>query len=752
MIRRCVITSCLLLVSVFISSQEIISSYTNYFENTREVPHLHLNKTSLLKGEEIWFQAYVLEQNSSKPHPTSSNLYVSVFEESGKLKDQHLIKIENGIGRGNFLIDSTFTNNNYYIKASTNWMKNFNEDNAFYQKIKIIASTEDKTKIEVSSLKEEDYFEFQLFPEGGHFLANTNNSVGILIKDAKNKGIKIEKGSIKNEKNQLIKTFKTNQFGLGKIDVFMERNKSYLFEATLPNGSILKKKINKIRNIGVLLKVVEKEKNFEIRLETNPSSLKLLNKKNFNVLIHNTRKYKKLSVAFNDKNNTYILLADKNELYKGINIITLFNDEQKPISERLIFNNSKALFAEVSIDKMARTKDSITLKFTNNSDDKINVSTSFLPKNTKAYNANNNITTSFLLKPYLRGKIENAKYYFDDKNSNRVKDLDFLLLTQGWSKYSWEAIFRNKPKINYPFENGIDINFKLNKPIRKKQKVLIFSKENNIIREIKPDQNPFKIKNTFITKKSKITFSLKQENKSFKVSPSISFSNHKINDRFNFKRSPEVKKELEISNFKNLTKGVQMLNEVVIVGNKKFVNETKGLSKAFKKMNFTELPFSKGNFIDFINPILRYYAYTVQPLNKFFLNGEDISRERYRASGLQMDQIREIRMGTSISGLGREMHIYTYSVTEYIKLNIKSTEIELPIGFAQNKEYYTPKYPSFTEESYTNYGAIFWKSNITINAKSSLEFKTPSNYQDEFKVFIEGITESGKLITTKKVF
>ena len=118
-----------LLISIQCISQDIDNLYSNYFQNTREIPYLHLNKTSFLKGEEVWFQSYVIEQNSNKLHPTSSNLYVSVFDESGQQKEQHLIQIKNGIGYGSIPIDSTFTQNNYYIKASTNWMKNFSEDN-----------------------------------------------------------------------------------------------------------------------------------------------------------------------------------------------------------------------------------------------------------------------------------------------------------------------------------------------------------------------------------------------------------------------------------------------------------------------------------------------------------------------------------------------------------------------------------------------------------------------------------------------
>ncbi|WP_299162282.1 hypothetical protein [uncultured Tenacibaculum sp.] len=171
----------LLLFSTILAAQKskLNNNYISYFENTREIPFLHLNKTSFLKGEEIWFKAYIQEQNSQKLHPTTTNLYVSIFEESGNLKDQQLIHIKEGMGSGSIDIDSTYTNGNYYLKASTNWMKNFKEDNSFNQKIKIISSLKSTKKL----TRNKGNYEFKLFPEGGHIIENTNNNLGILIKD-----------------------------------------------------------------------------------------------------------------------------------------------------------------------------------------------------------------------------------------------------------------------------------------------------------------------------------------------------------------------------------------------------------------------------------------------------------------------------------------------------------------------------------------------------------------------------------------
>ena len=730
----------------------IDSVYTKYFQNTREIPYLHLNKTSFLKGEEIWFQAYIVEQNSGKPHPTTSNLYVSIFDETGKMKKQHLILIKNGIGKGNILIDSTYSKSKYYIKASTNWMKNFKEDNAYYQKIEVIST---KHKTNKASVKKNIFFDFQLFPEGGHFLSNVNNSIGILIKDKNNNGLKIINGTIKDSYNKIIGTFKTNKFGVGKTSCFLKRNESYIFEAALPNGNVLSKKVEKTRSIGILLKTENDEKNVKVILETNPSTLNLLKEKTFKIFIHNSKQFKTFKIPFKTHSYKYILMINKKELSKGINIVTLFNDKEKIISERLIYNDSKDLFTNIIVAKQNLNKDSISINITNNSNEKIFISTSFLPNKTKVYNSFNNIKSSVLLKPYIRGKIENPQYYFNTKNKNRLLDLDLLLLTQGWSKFEWKNIFNSKQVNNFDFEKGIDLTIHLNKRLRKKENLLVYSPENGIIRVVSPDRFPFIYKNTFIKKGSKIKFSLKRNDKLSEITPTLSYSSNKISDYIESKHLLNKEflrgtKEFSISNFNALSKGREVLDEVVIVSNKKFDNETKGISNAFKKMNFKELPFSNGSLIQFIEPIYEQYKYSRHYLGVFYLNGEIVSSTN-SLYGISMDEVREIRMGTSIFGSTREMHIYTYSLKELDKLKIKSVEINLPVGFQKSKEYYSPKYPSFTNDTYINYGAIYWKSNIFIAPFSKSKFNVSLNNQKKIKLYVEGISESGKLISITKI-
>ena len=95
---------CLLSINILFSQQQenIDNHYKEYFSSQREVPYLHLNKTSFIEGEEIWFKSYVYNLNLKKLHNNTSNLHITLYDKKGNLKDQKLLHIENGVVECNY--------------------------------------------------------------------------------------------------------------------------------------------------------------------------------------------------------------------------------------------------------------------------------------------------------------------------------------------------------------------------------------------------------------------------------------------------------------------------------------------------------------------------------------------------------------------------------------------------------------------------------------------------------------------------
>ncbi|RKF04384.1 hypothetical protein C8N26_1052 [Tenacibaculum lutimaris] len=737
--------------NLLFSQKNITESYSNYFENTREVAFLHLDKTTFLQGEEIWFKAYIQEQNSQKLHKTTSNLYVSVFEESGKLKEQQLIHIKDGIGNGSISIDSTYTEKNYYLKASTRWMKNFKEDNAYHQKVHIISSQQRATMV-----SEENSYEFELFPEGGNLIANTNNNIGILLKDSKGKGIKIKKGIIKDQNGNIIRYFNTNANGMNKVSLFIEKNMTYTFSTVLYNGLKIKATTGNPSSYGITINTIHTDKKIGINIITNDSSLKALIKKEFKVIIHNTRSYKTYNFTFKKNKKNYLLIFKRDDLNPGINIVTLFDEKSIPVSERIIFNNKDSLISDLRVKTENSSGDSLKIDLYNESNSKLFLSASFLPSGTEAYSPENTIISSFLLKPYVKGHVQNPGNYFKNlTDKKKLRDLDLLLLTQGWSKYNWTDIFNNSQKINYPFEHGIDVTMSFNKPIRNNQSILLYSAENNLITTFKPIENKWILKNTFIKKNSLLQFAVKhKENYLSEIIPTLSFSSGKLSDFIN-KESKVLTSsisEATVLDFEIIKDKFEVLNEVEVKAKikKNEINKEYIEAGAYRNLNMKNVIVNSGETVmDFIN----WKTPPSRGISTIKLNGKNISREPWMLENMNLDQVKSIYYGSDMSnpGLSYAFFIFTYSPIELHSKKSTTAEVKTLMGFTIEKEYYNPRYPSYFNDTYKKYGAIFWEPNIEIGPKSSYVFKVPLNLQEKIIAYIEGVSESGELISKEYV-
>lgn len=742
---------CFLSLNVISQENYIANKYKSYFEDTREITHLHLNKTSFLEGEEIWFSAYVLEQNSKKPHPTTSNLYVSLFDDQGNLAKQHLVKIKDGSGNSSFLIDSTFTKNEYYIKASSNWMQNFKDDNAFVQRIKIV-----RDKKSTNTVNENDFYDFQVFAEGGHLVADVYSRVGILIKNKNNKGEFIDNGVLKNkETDEVITQFLTNNFGLGSLYFIPKAKENYVLEATLKNGVTITKELPIIKEKGIGIQVKNPNAKFlEITLATNNKTLSSIKNKEFKVWIHNTNSFYQRNISFNGDNTANTLFVKNSLLPAGVNIITVFNENNTPILERLIFNYNKNLFTKPNFDKVAIENDSLSISISNPTNKTLQLSASVLPSDTKAYKPNNSIYSSFLLKPYIKGDIENPNFYFKNITRKSLEDLDLLFITQGWSKYNWNDIFNNTPQKNFEFENGLDVTMNFNQKIGKNQNIVIFSEQNNLIRTLKRDEVPLKLKNSFIKKGSEINFALKYGTDVLKIVPSLSYSNFKLNDKISLKDYKYVSQnnQLELSNFGAISPTAEMLDTVVINSKvKKWDNEVRGFATSIRLQKGEDIIEPSGLLTRYIYITWLKYRSSQRPLARIYLNNV-LVRGEWEIADITMDEIRGLGVTASLFGFYREMHVYTYSDRELSKQKPKNlVEMKFPVGFAISKEYYQPQYPSYTASTFKNYGAIHWFPNISIPPNSTKTITTNKYLQDEFRVFIEGFTEDGKLYMEEKV-
>lgn len=75
---------------------------------------------------------------------------------------------------------------------------------------------------------------------------------------------------------------------------------------------------------------------------------------------------------------------------------------------------------------------------------------------------------------------------------------------------------------------------------------------------------------------------------------------------------------------------------------------------------------------------------------------------------------------------------------------------EPSIGFASAKAFYAPKYNSYNNSTFLNYGVIGWFPNIELIQNKSSIIKFLNTQTKSINLYIEGVAENGDLISEFK--
>ena len=105
--------------------------------NPREEIYIHTDRNEYLAGEDMWFNAYLLDRQRLKPSSKSKIAYVELLNPENRPVVQKMVWLDGGYGPGQFVIPDSLSTGTYTIRAYTNLMKNFLPDNCFIKNIHI---------------------------------------------------------------------------------------------------------------------------------------------------------------------------------------------------------------------------------------------------------------------------------------------------------------------------------------------------------------------------------------------------------------------------------------------------------------------------------------------------------------------------------------------------------------------------------------------------------------------------------------
>ncbi len=740
----------------------------SYFKLPREAIFLHLNKSTYILGENIWFKGYIYDRKQGKPFKETANVYVGLYDEKGTQIQKNLYRGIKGYTQGNIAIDSTIASGNYYIKASTNWMKNFSEDDAFVQKIQII-----NTKIVLPKNKTVKY-DLQLLPEGGHLISDIENTVGVKLIDNNGQSNTFKEGYLLDQNDKILLNFKGNSFGMGRFTFTPKTDQTYHVRLALKNDKEIKSSISKINNKGIALHIDNHAKDsILIALKTNKQTLKSIGDKKYTLLISKDGVSTGSFFTFSKRKQEILIPINRKDLYKGINTVTVFDANNKPLLERLFFNDYGIDFPKTSITTITKEKDSLNVSIKVFSELKSikNLSVSVLPEATRAHNLKENTFSTFHLKPYIKGYIENPAYYFTNVNRRKLFDLDLLLLTQGWSRYEWNNVFYNTPEKVYEFQNGITVKGKFNEArLHRFGALLIGKSKNHTTSIVELDNSPeFQLKERFYEKGEKIELKLVRKRGVTVIPKLYSWTTPNI-----------ISDQINVSNLNltNITREAFPDLEYK-VEDKTIVLDEVEVQKTVRRYVSPDISFKNDIVIDnniaikfpFLSDLLRRKGFrTIESFGgisitsrrggvqtpTIYFNDTRVSNEDINfLAFLSTNEIERIVINQNSvlnRGLGGTINIWTRKSPLQLGGEIDSREkihINTEHAFSTSKKFYTPSY-IYNDPRFEYTGVIHWEPSLITNDNNTISFKMIDTGLKNITFHIEGMGEDGTLISTKK--
>lgn len=792
------LVSLLLILFFCVQSVSFAQQTESWLDKNEPTPYaklyLHTDRDFYFLDDSVWFKAYYLDGQSQQMLAGLFNMYADLIDEDGDIIYSEVLPITNGVSSGYLPIPRSVKEGNYMIRAFTDFQKVYGEDAFFYKTINISAvknSLEIETRDSILVYQQTTKPDIAFLPEGGFLLAGQQNIVGVNAIDQSGKGISI-RGMIFNSKDEFVTFFTTKYKGMGMLFFTPEPEETY--KAKIDGYPAITFNLPNIVEEGIKLGII-RESNEELFFNIASNSIRFENKNYFFAILNKGKVL--FYQAFSPKEKNTQIKINLSDLPAGINRAVLLNAQMKPISERLFFSRNfdvNEIHISINQDEFV-TRSNVQLdlreKDTTNNQSFSSLSVAVIDENAVGVNGPAfDIKSWLLLNSELKGNIETPSDFFRDDNISSKDKLNLLMLTQGWSNYLWNTIVENEDASNYKFSEGISISGRVSRLWNKKPVVdgdILVGLQKNAYFEThiaKTDSvGCFSIDNIIFTDSVSVFIQAKNGNNKqslelilnplFEEQPGISLMN--LQSIRNFNALPaklsrqKYYSDLAMKAF-SPEEGAIMLDEVIVKAQK---IEKDDVTDRFYPKPAVSLKISDSDEI--YENAISYLASRVPgvrvakgeiiirgPSNfrgnsspLFLLNGFKVPPSVIKDT--PMTDIMRIEVyknanETAMFGMQGSNGVISVYTKQWSDIEIKESEnhgiiSSTLMGYEAYREFYTPKYNSqnIKAERPDNRITLYWNPNVlTQNGKANLSFFTSDDISN-FKVFVEGITNDGRV-------
>jgi hypothetical protein len=774
-----------------------------------EKAYLHTDRESYYPGDDIWFKAYLVDASDLILTNHSNNLHVELISPNSEIIQSRTIKLDDGLGYGDFKLEGKLQSGNYLIRVYSNYMRNFGDHLFFNKHITIINPVDALKTFTDGPDNIGNGLDISFFPEGGSLVDSVPSLVA--FKAVNDTGeVNDVTGEVYSSTGDLVTTFRSSHEGIGAFAFNPVTGVKYYAIVKYTGGNSAKIDIPKSFITGIVLGVTRKsDKKIVVSLKTNITTLSILSDQDLQLTVSARNEvYKTFNIRIKSLSSFIVLPVD--DLPNGIFKITLTGQQHEPLCERLIYvQNNEDLKLNLEINKkIYNQRDSVTIKiaFTKNSDDaylSFSATKNITINNPRHFTST--ISSWFLLESDVKGPVGDPSYYFDPSNPNRLKDLDLLLLTQGWRDFKWKY-----EKIEYPTENGFTISGRIRKlfadePLNdSKANIGVFSNGNPVVSSILTDSSGrFSVTGFDFSGTAKLIVSASGNNERVKgmvLLDTLGYSPEIVNYSANKRGEHENKKQLQPSGQGSETEAPYKENLTAFLQYAEFKNSISRKYKLSDTINPGEVTitarhqdkpesarmrsrhylFGPPDKEILITPEYEKYSNVRQlfmtrlhfspRLNRiiFLLDGVRVSGEIFMSvpvNFIEKIDILDTQASIAVFGANTELPAFqdkpangVFSITTRSKIDFSSdihkyhTVNTVIHGYSEPRLFYSPKHHETLQSDFKPdlRTTLYWEPNIILETGKDL-FVNYFNADNPSKVtvIVEGITSSGIPVAAK---
>ncbi|HMU45341.1 MAG TPA: hypothetical protein PKC72_03185 [Chitinophagaceae bacterium] len=401
-----------------------------------EKVYLQLDREKYVAGETVWFSGYLY--SDYQPDTISTVLFVELITEKSVVVNKKVLPVFWGYTNGQIEIPDSMQSGSYFIRAVTSTMLNNSYDFVFLKKVSVYGKNKSKEDISENS----NHIRLDFFPEGGNLITGLTNTVA--FKATYQNGMPASvKGKIKSGKGELVTEFATYHDGMGIFEIIPSAGEKYSAELDDNNyKDVYDLPLQTDKGIAVSITPHLQGNFFEIKQSSNDPDFRAA------YMIGQMQNHVVFRQNFKNTKGVVQGIINTQNLMSGILQITFFNDKGIPLAERLCFVNNKEFIQQAgivsdSIDFSIKGRNKISISLKDSAQGNLSVSVTDAeyddPKPIE-----NNIISHFFLASDIKGYIHDPAYYFSADTDSVNMALDLVMMTNGWRRFKWTDLLSGK--------------------------------------------------------------------------------------------------------------------------------------------------------------------------------------------------------------------------------------------------------------------------------------------------------------------